>query len=656
MFRMRSVIKDFQNIQHVEKHHSISPSSSSYNGLFPSRTNLSLNNLRLGLFSLTIGNKELKRYLTSKSEVGKVQPPIGVSDFRKLISYKDPKGRPYLFIDKSLFVMDLMNDPSEVILFPRPRRFGKTSLMSLLHHFLAREVDNEPTKELFRHLKISQHQQYMKYQGQFPVVFLTLKDIKSSTFSASYADFCELIRGAYLEHEQQVLSSSKVPDRDKKDYELILDRKAPDTAIRSALKNLTACLNRAYGVKPFVLIDEYDTPIQTAYVEKYYKEMITFMREFLGAGLKDNSHLNKAVLTGILRISKESLFSGLNNLKVYSLLNSRYGEYFGFTEEEISDLVEKANLSNKLQDVRKWYNGYQAGNIILYNPWSIVNFIQEEGRLSPYWVNTSDNSLIKELLIKSSTNFKIQFESLLQGNSVEKLIDENIVFDQLESNESSLWTLLLMSGYLKVTSIKETGQGSLCRLEIPNKEIRDLYRMFIAEWLSGVNDATVFNAFLIDLLNGNVEDFEDNLRKIMLQTFSIHDIKGKNPEKFFHGFILGLISGIDENHYKIDSNKESGLGRYDIILVPNDPQKLGIILEIKSVEKDKPEALKEAADNAIKQIDEQRYTMTPLFQNISNCLKIGIAFSGKELAIAYKRDRLESTKLSLDDKDLSNGV
>ena len=639
MFRIHSVLKNFKNFEQLKKQPF--ELNSNHKGLFFGQTTPinSHRTLLNNLWSITTGNRSSKRYF---SEEKKVQPPIGVSDFRKLVEYKNPQGEPYLFVDKSLWVKDIIDDPSEVILITRPRRFGKTLNMSLLQHFFAKEVDNQMTEALFKNLKIIQYPDYMKYQGQYPVISLTFKDIKSRSFEAAYDDFGRLISRAYEKHEQILSSQSKLTDRQKRQYELILNRKAPDTDIRGSLQSLTFYLHQYYGVKPIVLIDEYDTPIQTAYLESYYKEMVTFMREFMGAGLKDNSHLHKAVLTGILRVSKESLFSGLNNLKVYSLLNSRHGEYFGFTEEEVRELLEKANLGASINDVRTWYNGYQAGNVVIYNPWSIVNCIQEQGKLSPYWVNTSDNALIKDLIIKSSTHTKAQFESLLQGKVVEKFINENVVFDHLESNESTLWTLLLMSGYLKVTSTKEAEQGSLCQLEIPNKEVRDLYRMFIAEWLSGVNDATIFNSFLADLLNGKMEDFQERLSNLMLQTFSVHDIKGNNPEKFFHGFMLGLIAGIDQKHYRIDSNKESGLGRYDIMIAPNDSKKLGIILEIKSLDQDSHQSLKEAAENALKQIDKKKYSQSTLFQHVNQCLKVGVAFRGKELETSFSQETLNT--------------
>lgn len=605
------------------------------NGLFFNRC-FSENDMqvRQNLLTLTLGNRQPRRYYSKEATT--MQPPIGISDFRKLIETRDSDGQPYLFVDKSLFIKDIIDDLAEVKLFTRPRRFGKTLNMSMLHHFFSKEVDKKPTKNLFNNLKIAQYGDRLKrHQGQYPVIFLTFKDIKNNTFKESYEDLFELIRTAYLEHEKAVMSSQDVTDRQKADYNLILDREASSSTIKLALKNLTLYLHKCYGVKPIVLIDEYDTPIQAAYVKKYYEEMIFFMKDFLSAGLKDNSHLEKAILTGILRVSKESLFSGLNNLKTYSLLDARYGEYFGFTDSEVVALLKEAELFEEMQKTREWYNGYQIGEAVIYNPWSIVNYIQEKGKLSSYWVNTSDNALIKKLIFQSNTGFKAEFELLLQDKPIEMLINEHVVFTNLETNESAVWALLLMSGYLKATVIKEEGTNVLCQLQIPNKEVKDLYRTFIAEWLSGVNNATVFNQFLNNLLIGNIADFEYQLQEIMLQTFSFRDIKGKEPEKFFHGFMLGLVACIDSSQYKIDSNKEAGLGLYDIVISPKDPNKLGIIIEIKSVSD--ASKLKTEAEDALTQIDVKKYEQNNLLKDVKSYLKIGVAFSGKELAVAHKR-------------------
>jgi len=582
---------------------------------------------------------QLKQTLTSEANI--VQPPIGISDFRKLIKYRDTKGDPYLFIDKSLFIKEILDDGIEVKLITRPRRFGKTLNMSMLHHFLASEIDGQSTKTLFEHLKITEHKKYLEsYQGKYPVVFMTLKDVvRENNYEIAYKKFASIISSVYAQHGY-LLSSQKLDPYQKKVFESVLEERATPARVQSSLRDLTQVLYLHYDVKPWVLIDEYDTPIQTARAGGYYKDMVDFMRGFLGAGLKDNVYLERAVLTGILRIAKESLFSDLNNIKSYSLLHSRYGEYFGFTEPEVIELLEKTQLNTNIDKVRNWYNGYRAGDIVIYNPWSIINYIEEKGSFSAYWVNTSGNVLIKDLLIQSGPTFKFEFESLLQGNAIEKFINENIVFENLENNEAAVWTLLVMSGYLKIRSINTMVQEgkALCQLEIPNREVRSLYQKFIFEWLSGINEETLFYNFLKDLLNGNLDEFENNLQRTMLQTFSVYDIKGKMPEKFFHGFMLGLVAGLDPKQYQIHSNKESGYGRFDISIIPKNPSKLGIIFEIKSVESEDPQKLKEMAHLALQQIDEQNYGAILTQHNIKDHVKIGVVFNGKTLAVEHRID------------------
>jgi hypothetical protein len=348
-------------------------------------------------------------------------------------------------------------------------------------------------------------------------------------------------------------------------------------------------------------------------------------------------------LTGILRVSKESLFSDLNHVEIYSLLDSRYGEYFGFTEHEVIQLLEKSNYSDSLQDVRQWYNGYQCGSVTIYNPWSIIHFITK-GVLSAYWVNTSSNDLIKDQIVKSNIDFQENFELLLQGKSIEKIISERLAFNQLIVNPSSgIWTFLLMSGYLKVTAIKKTGINSLCDLALPNYEVKDLYQTFIREWLSCVDDEMVFNDFLDNLLKGRIQDFTEHLKRIMLVTFSTHDIKGHEPEKFFHGFMLGLLAGIDQKDYTIDSNKEAGLGRYDILIAPrHDIKRLGIIMEIKSLRDESAsiDTLHTEALQALEQTNVKKYQYSVLLQPGQPSLKMGIAFNGKELSVVEERSNV----------------
>ncbi len=571
-----------------------------------------------------------------------IKLPIGQSDFRKIIEGK------FDFVDKSLLIAEVLEGP-EVILFARPRRFGKTLNMSMLRYFFAQEVFGLPTKGLFDQLKIAQTDSatILQHQGKYPVIFLTFKDIKETNFELAYGKISEILTKTYDEfsylQESQFLS-----DRQKDLFKRILKGEANQTQLENSLLELSECLFRHCGVKPIILIDEYDTPIQSGYLQGYYNESIAFFRNFLGAALKDNPYLFKAVLTGILRVSRESLFSGLNNLKVYSVLHHQFSQFFGFTEDEVNQLLNKANQQEKAGEIKHWYNGYQIGDTILYNPWSIVNCIQDDGVLKPFWVNTSDNELIKDLLLKSSINFKEKFEILLQGIPAEQLVDENFVFSDLQKNrDSAIWSLLLMAGYLTVRRCEETNRGSLCQLAIPNQEIRNLYQIIIERWLANGYGLEWYEKFLNHLLRGEMDEFERGLQRIMEETISVHDM-GKNPEAFYHGFMIGLTASLSGgNDYETRSNRESGYGRYDYLILSRDPRKLSILLEFKQVDhpvgktgKKEPKQLQsildKAARKALDQIESQAYFAEVQQRGLKNILKIGLAFSGKRFGMAYE--------------------
>jgi len=558
--------------------------------------------------------------------------PIGYDNFQEIISNKLD------YVDKTLFIKDIIDDSAKVVLIARPRRFGKTLNLSMLRYFLASEVYGESTQGLFDGLKIkSESKEYLQHQGHYPVVFISFKDVKSNNYKTAYASLCKLISRIYQEH-QPVLLSDKISNHQKKIFESILEERATEASIQSSLLDLSQLLYTYHGVKPWLLIDEYDTPIQSAYLGGYYEEMIGLIRGMFGAALKTNPYLYKAVLTGILRISKESLFSELNNIKVYSMLNARYGNYFGFTEPEITTLLTKSALSVSAEAIRSWYNGYQMGETTVYNPWSIVNCIQEGGILKPYWVNTSDNALIKTLLIKSSAEFKEQLEILLDDQPIEKIIDENFVYGDLMGNKSAVWSLLLMTGYLKVTSNTETEQGFNCFVKIPNREVRSLYRQIIEQWLSNGYGVDFYNQFLRDLLRGHTDGVNGGLACIMEQTASVYDLS-KEPEAFYHGLLLGLIASLDRAHYELKSNRESGAGRYDIAIIPKDVSTPGIILELKrfvklkGTEKEIEVLLEQNAREALKQIEQRNYVAEFKSRNIQRLIKMGLAFSGKQFKL-----------------------
>lgn len=556
----------------------------------------------------------------------RIRLPIGYDDFGQITEKK------LRFVDKSLLIKEVLDDKDiHVSVITRPRRFGKTLNLSMLHYFLASEVAGKPTRGMFDRLAIARcGEKYMGQQGKYPVISVTFKEIKELDFATALLSFSKLMSELYTEHIF-LLKSEKLNPHEKKSFQSILDRDSDIITLRSSLKDLMAFLYRYYGVNVWVLIDEYDSPIHAAYAHGYYDEIIGFIKGFFGAALKNNLFLEKAIITGILRISKESLFSGVNNLYVYSILDKKYSDYFGFTEPEIQDLLEKGRLLSKFDEVRKWYNGYQFGDSIIYNPWSIANYFYTNFELRPYWVNTSDNQLIKDLLKKSSLDFKKDFEILVSGGSIEKTIDSNIVFKYLGNHPSGVWNLLLMSGYLKPLSSKIVEQGDLCELSIPNREVRSLYRGIIEQWLSNGNGIEWYNKFIENLVTGKIEKFKIDLEKVVYQIMSYHDL-AKEPEAFYHGLLLGFTVSLYSS-YEIKSNRESGFGRFDIMLLPKDIQKLGVVIEFKL--KGQNETLDGAADRALTQIEEKKYEQEFHQRNIKEFVKIGIGFEGKEFVLKY---------------------
>jgi hypothetical protein len=416
--------------------------------------------------------------------------PIGYDNFAKIIRNNLD------IVDKSLFIRDVIDDTAEVIVITRPRRFGKSLNLSMLQYYFAQNAYGESTEGVFEGMKImSSEEKYLRHYRKYPVILVSFKDIKATTFAQAYARLCGLMSRLYGEH-RFVFEGHYLNSEEKKKFKNILDETASQETIESSLLDLSSYLYKATSVKPWLLIDEYDTPIQSAYLYKHYNEMVALMKGMFGSALKSNPYLEKSVITGILRIAKESLFSDLNNLEIYSVLRDEYSSYFGFTESEVSDIIKKAGLKESAKDIKAWYNGYKFGNTLVYNPWSIANCIKQKGNLLPYWLNTSSNELIKDILLTSSESFKTDFEILLQDRSVEKFINENMVFGDLLQNETAAWSLLLMAGYLNVIADKKTNLGILATLEIPNHEVKTLYHQIIAQGLSGKHGLEWYNKFI----------------------------------------------------------------------------------------------------------------------------------------------------------------
>ena len=565
--------------------------------------------------------------------------PASCEDFRTLIDKK------LLFVDKTLLIKEFIdNKGSQVNLITRPRRFGKTLNLSMLHYFFAKKVKNKPTEGLFDGLKISgAGEQYMAHQGQYPVIFLTFKDIQSENFQEMLDELKILMEELY-ELYIHLLDSPRLTKNQKKYFQAVLDQEITDVQLKKALFKLTKYLYMHYQKEVIVLIDEYDAPIQASYFNNYYQEAIEMMRGLLGACLKTNPYLERALLTGITRVSKESLFSGLNNLKVYSLLNKKYQDHFGFTEKEVNMLVDKMGYQGKLAEMKAWYNGYTVGDTTLYNPWSIISCLDNDGLIENYWLNTSGNELIKKLLINSSGDFKEDFEQLLRGESIRQSIREDMVFGDLKSDESLIWSLFFVAGYLKIvaSSEEQEDESISCELKIPNQEIRIFYSSLIKKWLRGDKSLKWYNTFIKYLLVGNVEKFEADLKQVLVNVASAYDV-APSPEVFYHGLVLGLV--ITLNHYEIKSNRESGKGRYDIAVIPRDPQVLGLLFELKSVEETTTDAtLVKQAQKALQQIDDKNYVAEFRQRGIHKVLKIALVFKGKDFQLKYVEENLNKAK------------
>ena len=556
--------------------------------------------------------------------------PMGCEDFRTLIDEK------FLFVDKTLLIKELIDDGTTVSLITRPRRFGKTLNLSMLRYFFAEKVKNKPTKDLFNGLKISEAgEQYMAHQGQYPVIFLTLKRVKSNSFPEMVIHLKGLMEDLYQSYVD-LLASPRLTTNQKKYFQAILNQEVDQFELKKALFKLTEYLYTHYQQEVIVLIDEYDTPVEAGYFNGYYPQVIEMMRELLGNCLKTNDYLKRAVLTGITRVSKESLFSGLNNIAVYSLLNRQYKDHFGFTEKEVNKLACKMNYQDKLSEMKAWYNGYEIGDTTLYNPWSIISCMKNEGLLQSYWVNTSGNELIKKLLINSSLKFKQDFEHLLRGETIHKSIREDMVFENLENNESLIWSLFFVTGYLKIVGTPRDNDKRYT-LSIPNQEIEEYYHLLIQEWLAGTNGADWCVDFLNDLLAGKIKKFKIGLKDILENIASSHNVAN---ETFYHGLVLGFLSTL--KNYEIKSNRESGRGRYDIAVIPYDSRALGLLLELKSITKTASNAaLIKQAQKALQQIDDKNYVAEFKQRGIRKVLKIALVFKGKDFHLKHMKENLK---------------
>ena len=559
--------------------------------------------------------------------------PIGLSDFKDMIE------KNYYYFDKSELIENILEDGSIVKLFTRPRRFGKTLNMSMLKYFF--DVKNkEENKKLFEGLNISKSE-YFEKQGEFPVISISFKNYNKNDWESGFKSIKSTISDIYAKFEYLMEHLNK---RDLKKFEDIWLEKDEGDWERSLL-NLTKYVYEYYEKKVIVLIDEYDQPIINSYIKGYYSETIDFFKSFYGSVLKDNEYLEMSVITGILRVAKENIFSGLNNLEVHTILDSEFTEYFGIMEDEVEEALKDFNLEYELEDVQKWYNGYLFGDTKVYNPWSIINFLKK-GRLRPYWVNTSGNGLIQLYLEKLKNEIFDEFSKLLNKESILKRINDNMTFGNLEANfEKNIWNLFFHSGYLTLVEEYDEDEEGIY-LKIPNEEILKMFsEMFIEVYFKDTNN---FLDITEALKNGDIKKFKLGLNKVLLENTGIFDVNGIYKEQFYHGFMLGMIL-ILKNEYEITSNGFAGKGRYDLLLKPKNvlEGKEGIIFELKIVnansdEKFSGDKLKEKLEKecevTLNQIDEKEYVSVLKNAGVERILKIGIAFFGKKFEVKFEKE------------------
>jgi hypothetical protein len=562
--------------------------------------------------------------------------PVGFDNFRELITDVDPDGKKNLFVDKTYFIKEILRDRAKVLLITRPRRFGKSINMSMLQHFLTAEVDGLPTKDLFNDLLISQDQASMAYQGKFPVIFITFKDAKGSSYAAIESAIRKQIKLVYKEF-RYLLDKQLISKEDQLIYQQMLDKTSSLSDLINSIVDLSEYIYAESGVTPYLLIDEYDTPIHSAYAKDYYADVLDLIRAMLCTALKGNANIKQGILSGITRIAKESIFSGLNNLKTRSLFDNKYAAYFGFTEAEVNDLFSRSGLDCDLVQLKDWYNGYQCGDTLLYNPWSIMNSIDDGGAIKPYWINTSSNDLAIDLILKGGTKVHEQLAILLQGKTITESLDNHIVYNNIEQNRAAIWTLLVMTGYLKIIASHNVMDSIDYELALPNNEVKYFYKNIIQVWLSGDGSAQWYSNFLKDLLAGDLQLFEQQLTHIIQATFSVRDLEKNESEKFYHAFMLGLLATLQQTHI-IESNRESGLGYYDFLIIPKDTTKNGVILEFKAPKSSSKANLVKEAKMALQQIKQLNYAMQLEHVGVKKIISIGIAFAKKDVQICSEKN------------------
>ena len=548
--------------------------------------------------------------------------PIGISDYKKLIE------EDYYYVDKTDFIRQIIEEGSLITLLPRPRRFGKTLNLSTLRYFFEKTEGNV-YRPLFEGKSIEQWKDFDKYQGKYPVILVTLKDCKGDTFEDTLLLLARELQSEFIRHDylREHIEQADYLDQ----FVRLQNRKATPDEMTGSLRLLSELLTSYWGMPPLVLLDEYDTPIHVAFDKGYYDRMIGFMRNFMSLVFKDNTDIFRGVITGILRVSKESIFSGLNNIDVDTILELPMCTSFGFTQEETDRMLTDYSLGGQKGEVKNWYNGYLFGDQTVYNPWSVLSYINRGGVLAPYWVNTGSDVLLRHLLADGPSQIRTGVESLIQGEPIRSVINDKLAFPDLLAETSNIWSFMLFSGYLKASNpVKNSDDLMEYTLQIPNREVRTVFFTIIRSW---INNGPVKNDRLELMLQalraGDIEYFEELLNDFVVHTFSYYDTNGREPEKVYQAFLLGLLAGMSD--YEVSSNRESGFGRYDILLRPKGGKGQAVIMELKRLRPS--ETVEKALSSALQQIEDKQYDAILRQNGFTDILKMAITFDGKRVWI-----------------------
>ena len=547
--------------------------------------------------------------------------PIGVEDFKRLVD------NGYYFIDKTLMIKELLENKETVNLFTRPRRFGKTLNMSMLQRFF--EATEKSNAYLFDGLKIAAYPEYMAYQGQYPVISISLKSMKRASYQEAYFEYVKLLSDEFERHEI-ILQSDAVSEEDKLEFQKIKKRIAEPKEYNSAVKLLSKCLQKVYQKNVIILIDEYDVPLETAYHEGFYDDMTNLIRSCFESALKTNPSLEFAVLTGCLRVSRESIFTGLNNLKTYSITKNKFSQYFGFTQAEMQEILQNFSLEQYAGTIAKWYDGYRFGLTEIYNPWSVLNCIDsylqnDMVACEPYWSNTSSNRIVKRLIEEANERTKSTVEELINGTPIHTQIFEDVTYGTIDVNQDYIWSFLLFTGYLKIISCETVGDETYYDMVIPNVEIKSIYKNTIRSWFIDHINRDSRTDILESIIHADAEKLEDLLCTWLTNTISCFD----EQENYYHGFVTGLVSGF--SGYMVVSNRESGNGRFDLVVKQRSRWHHAAILEFKVVEK--YNQMTKACEDALKQIEEKDYEASLRDEQYENIAKLGICFCRKRCRV-----------------------